>query len=418
MPITERIKSRLRQVPFLYHWARWFKNQLGRERRILRDVNQQRNTIGQPRALLVYLTRPFHMDRRSREFVTHQNRWCSVEIARLLGELGYVVDAMNWDDWHSPVVHCVYDLLIGFGRANDLAKELPPQTIKIHLATGSEVNFLNQRLRERIEEIKRRRGCSLPPVRQSSYKAENLEYYDAIACIGNTVTAATYRPYFSKNIFCWNNHGYDQWMGIPPGKDFEAARNNFLYFASGGQVLIGLDLVLEVFASRPHLKLFVCGPFEHELEFVKCFHRELYETPNIHSIGWVTVGSAEYFELVQQCSATIFPICAGGSPGSVVVCMGHGLIPIVSKEAGIDTRDFGITLPSISIEEIGKAVDSIASQSAHWHKDMADKVLTAARQDFSQAAFTQRFRAILTEVMDENKKSGLARSKNQKENIR
>ncbi len=316
------------------------------------------------------------------------------------------------------MAHHGYDLLIGFGRANDLAKELPPQTIKIHLATGSEVNFLNQRLRERVEEIKRRRGCSLPPVRQSSLKAEDLEYYDAIACIGNTVTAATYQPYFSKKIFCWNNHGYDKWMGIPLGKDFEAARNNFLYFASGGQVLIGLDLVLEAFASRPHLKLFVCGPFEHELEFVKCFHRELYETPNIRSIGWVTVGSAEYFELVQQCSATIFPICAGGSPGSVVVCMGQGLIPIVSKEAGIDTGDFGITLPSISIEEIGKVVDSIASQSAHWHKDMADKVLTAARQDFSQAAFTQRFRAILTEVMGENKKSGLARSKHQKEIIR
>ena len=78
------------------------------------------------------------------------------------------------------------------------------------------------------------------------------------------------------------------------------------------------------------------------------------------------------------------------------------LIPIVSKEAGIDTADFGITLLSISTKDIAKTVDWIASQPASWHEEMTHKVLDAARLDFRQAAFSKRFREILTEVIRDN----------------
>jgi hypothetical protein len=395
--------AKLRRLGLLYRHVKSARLRFERWRydsRLLTNVNRVEKP-SEKRALLVYLTRPFLIDRRSTEFVTHQNMWACVELARLLDELDYVVDVLNWDNYAVPV-NGEYDLLLGLGRADQLAMQLPDRTLKLHLATGSAPGFTAQRERERVDEIKRRRGCDLEAVRRPSDNSEYLKCYDAIACIGNEVTVDTYRPHFSGRTYSWNNHGYDRFAGIPEDKDFEDSRRSFLYFAGGGQVLIGLDLLLEAFAVRPNLRLFLCGPFEQELDFVKCFRKEIYETRNIVPVGWVTVGSTQYFELTRKCGMSLFPICAGGSPGSVVACMGQGLIPIVSKEAGIDTGDFGITLKTRTVEEIGRVVDWISGQTSTWHEETTNKVLRAARRDFSQAAFTRRFLEIL--------KSEIARS--------
>jgi len=388
------IKSKIVQIPFIRRLIETYHR--FRERRLLVNVNHVSQVKELPRALLVYITRPFLIDRNSSRFLAHQNNWCAVEIARLLGELGYVVDVINYDDYTTKISNS-YNLLIGSGLADDLTKRFPPQTIKIHLALGSQVGFMNHKIQERVAEIYQKRGCKLQPIR--SDESENLTGFDAIACIGNEVVASTFRPYFKGKIYSWNNHGYDQWFGLPDGKSFTESRQNFLYFASAGQVLIGLDLILEVFVQRPHLNLFVCGPFAQETDFVECFHKEIYETPNITPVGWVKVGTQKYFELVKKCGCSVFPISAGGSPGSVVVTMGQGLIPIVSKESGITTEDFGITLPANTTEEIGKAVDWVSSQSAQWHEETTHKVLKASQQDFSQVAFTKRFREILISVI-------------------
>lgn len=95
----------------------------------------------------------------------------------------------------------------------------------------------------------------------------------------------------------------------------------------------------------------------------------------------------------------IVPICTPTCHGAVIVCVGNGLIPIVTKEAGIDTDGFGVTLPSYKIEDIATAVDWVSNQPASWHEEMTLRVLHAARQDFSQATFSTRFREILTEVI-------------------
>jgi glycosyltransferase involved in cell wall biosynthesis len=69
-------------------------------------------------------------------------------------------------------------------------------------------------------------------------------------------------------------------------KDFDACRRNFLWFGSGGFIRKGLDLVLEAFAGMPEYHLTVCGPIEEERDFQQAFAKELYDTPNIHTLGW------------------------------------------------------------------------------------------------------------------------------------
>ena len=51
---------------------------------------------------------------------------------------------------------------------------------------------------------------------------------------------------------------------FPKNKNFNEARKHFLWFGGGGAILKGLDLVVETFASLPHLQLSIIGPASYE----------------------------------------------------------------------------------------------------------------------------------------------------------
>src|SRR5207247_2455643 len=68
------------------------------------------------------------------------------------------------------------------------------------------------------------------------------------------------------------------------GKDFNECRRHYLWFGSGGFVRKGLDLVLDAFVEMPEYHLTVCGPIQQERQFEAAYHKELYETPNIHTV--------------------------------------------------------------------------------------------------------------------------------------
>jgi len=159
---------------------------------------------------------------------------------------------------------------------------------------------------KRLAEIKTSRGCDLGELKQSPDKVEYLIFFDGMACLGNEFIANTYRPFFNKKILFWDNNGFDQYSSIPLEKDFNIARNNYLYLSGSGFVLAGLDFVLEAFTHLPNLNLFVCGDFDSDRDFVKCFEKELFRTANIFPMGWSQYGSYQYNWLMRRCSSTIF----------------------------------------------------------------------------------------------------------------
>ena len=377
----------------LLAWARRIRQSI-EERRVLTNVNNASATSCPRRALLVYLTAPFRLSPGSETFNSHTNYWRNRELARLLGEFGYTVDVVN----HStPLARPdrSYDLVIGLGRAMlHLTDGLPDSTKSLYITTGTEGGFLNDRVAQRAAEVERERGRRIMFSRKNTEITRQLPRFDGLICLGNEATANTYRPHFNGPIYMFNNHGYDETAFLPENKDFEQARRHFLFFTGTQKLLNGLDLVLKVFAARPELNLHVYGTFRDEPDFVECFDQELNRTPNIHNGGWIAVGGDTYRQAVTTCSTMVVPICAGASHGSVVVCMNNGVIPIVSKEAGIDTADFGIMLDSCSVAAVTEAVDLVAAAPAHWHRKMANRTYEHARRDFSQAAFTTRLREI------------------------
>ena len=187
----------------------------------------------------------------------------------------------------------------------------------------------------------------------------------------------------------------------PAGKDFTAARRRFLWFGSGGLLHKGLDRVLEVFAALPDFELTVLGPIDREPEFERAFHRELYETPNIHTHGWIDVASPEFLALALRHLALVYPSCSEGQNGGAVTCMHAGLIPVLSRESGVDLApEYGIELASCSLEEIRGRVLELALRPAEELQAMSRNAWEWARAASHPRAVFARLPAVAARDFD------------------
>jgi glycosyltransferase involved in cell wall biosynthesis len=163
----------------------------------------------------------------------------------------------------------------------------------------------------------------------------------ALVGVGNAHTIGTWAPVFEGPIYPFDT----QALEVPelPGdpKDFGAARRHYLFLASRPQIHKGLDLLLEIFPRTPDLHLYVCSDFKDEPDFCACFRRELFETPNVHPVGRVDVASPDFQALARTCAYVIHPSCSEGQAGAVTQGMHAGLVPLVTRESGVDTEGLG-----------------------------------------------------------------------------
>lgn len=341
------------------------------------------------RALLSYITTPFRLPPDDPRNIQFSNIGIARSIVRVLNELGYVVDVVEWKDIKF-LPHRHYDLFIGHGGYNfeRIARNLSPDTVKIYFSTGCYWQFHNERELARFAALEKRRGVKLSPerlIRASEGWANSNA--GGIICLGNEFVRMTYSKF--PIVLSLNNAAYPDNHPDVATKDFTLARRNFLFFSGGGNVHKGLDLLLEAFV-QVDAHLYICQRISPE--FYEVYRHELEDYPNIHLGGWVQMRGLQFYELVDKCAFVIHPSCAEGQPGSVVECMHQGLIPVVSQETTIDTDDFGITLDTCSIEEIVEVIQDLSQRSPEWCEEMSRRTRKAAVTEFSEAAFLRNMR--------------------------
>ncbi len=352
------------------------------------------------RALMTYVVWPFYADSDSR-LRGHVNGVQSVEIAKAFNRLGYVVDVVDWlDTEFVPANH--YDVFFGMHyNFERFWPYLEETTTKIYYGTGTYWSFEIAAEQQRVEALKRRRGAEIKlPVRLGPNNW--VQIADAVVVIGNAFIASTYRPH-SSAIFTIDNTAR---LIVSPDlehKDFTAARRNFLAFPSTGLLHKGLDLVLEAFVKSPDMDLWVCGPLQAETErdFIKIYRRELFHTPNIHPIGWIDIHSEEFRQLTDRCAFVVFPSCAEAMASGVLDCMGRGLIPLVSRETGIDTDDFGVTFEDCSVDTISQVVTDMAKRPPDALQQMAQEAFDQASTRYSLDSFSENVERILRMILNE-----------------
>jgi glycosyltransferase involved in cell wall biosynthesis len=349
----------------------------------------------QGHVLLSFINEPFFFTAdQAGMYGQHTHYWAVLEIAKTFLDLGYNVDVIRWNnDKFIPQKDYSFfiDLRLNLERIHHL---LSKDCVKIMYIETAHWLFHMTAQHNRLFAIQQRKCVTLAPYKTLSPNW-GIEHADCATVLGNSFTMSTYSyakkplyrvPVISPVVCPW-----------PEEKNFDVCRKQFLWFGSGGLVHKGLDLVLDAFAEMPEYHLTVCGPIKQEKDFENAYYRELYQTPNIHTFGWVKASSPEFMEIANNCIGLIYPSCSEGGGGSVATCMHAGIIPLVSYESSVDVGDdFGVILKSSSIEAIKDTVRKISSLPAQELEQMARRAWEFARAHYTKEKFAEEFRKVLT----------------------
>jgi hypothetical protein len=327
----------------------------------------------------------------------HTNFWQTARMAETFVELGYEVDVIHYTN-SSFIPSKQYAYMVDVRHNLErLAPKLNSDCVKImHLDTAN-ILFHNAAEAKRLLQLQERRGITLKPRR---FETPNLgiEHADYATTCGNDFTVDTFR-YANKKIYklpspCAIILDWQE-------KEWERCRTSFLWFSSGGLVHKGLDLALEAFSEMPEFQLTVCAPLHREKDFVRAYHRELYETPNIKTVGWVDIESDDFREITAACGSMVNLSCSEGGTPAVKTCMHAGLIPVASCESGVDLHDFGFTLHDCSTGGIKDMIRHVASFSSDEIKARARKAWEFARTYHTRENFAKEYKRVILEIIDD-----------------
>jgi len=355
------------------------------------------------KALLGLIIDPFLLDEGEEISNEHTNHQESMEIAKVFLELGYEVDVISkLRGIFIPKKKYTFYVNLRTNFKN-VGKRLNDDCIKIAHLDTCHWSFSNHSATKRVLNLQKRRGKSLDSIR---YITPNyaIEYCDYATTKGNKFTINTY-GFANKKIYQTKIPTYRTYEWFDK-KDYHNCKNNFLWFGSSGFVHKGLDLVLEAFADLPEHNLTVCGPILDDDDFKREYHSELFETPNITTKGWVDNDSQEFLDIAKNNVALIFPSCAEAFNGGVTTCMQAGIIPIVSRETGMDINsEYGIELEESSINEIKKTAQKFSELPELKIEDMSRKAWKYARNNHTIEKFHEDYKKAIQDIVSmENKK--------------
>ena len=355
------------------------------------------------RVLLSYILEPFLLPKEDENGepelpYSHTHFWETWTIADTWRRHGFAVDVVSWQNraW-MPREH--YDVVIDVRCNLDRwAPVLPDETLKIFHADTAHYSFHNAAQLARVEDLNTRRGSSVSPHKLVE-ENRGPELADVITVLGNEFTQETFAG-FGKPI----HHvpvSVPRTYDWPEGKDFEAARNHFLWFGSGGLVHKGLDLVLEAFAGLPDLHLTICGPMRGEPDFEREFWTELYATPNIHVHGWIDVASEDFLDLARRVGGLVYPSCSEGGGSSVYTCMHAGIVPVINREVSVDLDpSFSLELSDVSVEGLRETLLEFAGFPASELDVMSKAAWLFARQNHTKRRFQERYDALASQLVE------------------
>jgi len=357
-------------------------------------------------ALLYYKTDPLVFKSVAKD-TSHTNHLRIVEIVKIFNKLGFWVDIIDRtadpDDIRKNIKD-KYNIFIGIG-AGDSGKYFPeitdrvPSAKKILYALGPDPELTKELTIKRYDYFRRRH----PNVRMQVRRLPGcvdvgrvIQNTDVIFCGGSDFSAKSYRR-FNKPL-------YKFYGAILPGVSVDIRQipmgspRKFLYFGGNGNIVKGLDLVIEAFVGTPDLELYICAP-TWEKDFNNFYLPIIKKYPNIHFVGFVDVYGQRFEKLTKQCGFVTMLSCAEGMANSVITCMRRGLVPVVNYESGIDNMEnFGFLIENLKIDELRKKYREISRISERKFKEKS----IASYQEtnsYAQAKFSENFEKSLIDVL-------------------
>lgn len=348
------------------------------------------------KALLSYLVDPVAEELSGIDTELFSNSGAGRTIPKVLNQLGYVVDVINWDD--CKPIDGKFDLIIFHGGKNfEQIRKLKNANNKlVYYSTGSYWKFHNDEERKRFEYFEKRHNVKLKMDREIKDSEEMPNRFaDAIISLGNKDTAKTYLKFGR----VYSIEGAS--MPIKrPRKIFKPKNGQigFLFLAGPGNIHKGLDIVLDTWKKLPkNYELHIITYLEDD--FTKFYHKSLYESSNIYTHGYVPQRSKLFYKIINQCQYSILLSCSEGSPGSVIESMHQGLIPIVNKASHIGIPSQGILVDSIGIEKLVVKLKSLDVKSSKNVLEDQLAVRDWAEKRFSPTSYESNFVDIIGKIV-------------------
>jgi glycosyltransferase involved in cell wall biosynthesis len=361
------------------------------------------------KALLYFKTDVLAKPKLAKQY-KHTNDWEILEILKILNLMGYSVDVIDRNiKAHHIQIKDEYDVFIGLG-AGDSGKffsqiaSLCPSAIKIFFAAGPEPDLSNQYIKDRYSLHNSRNPDSKILLRRlitSVDISKAMSHTDVIFCIGNEFSINTYKKH-NKDIYPIYPSSHPELMLTPEDLSYRRP-NQVLYIGGSGNVVKGLDLLLETFVDLPDMHLHICAGKEED--FHSAYQKHLEDYANIHWHGFVQVGGDKFKEITRTCGFVALPSCSEGIATSVTTAMRRGLIPVVTYEAGIDTGSFGIMLDNLEINSLKNTFGKLAQ---YPHGKFIQNQIKSYQNSFSytQSNFSSSFETALLQVLTKSGKLG------------
>jgi hypothetical protein len=352
-------------------------------------------------ALLSYITHPFTKG----QYLSHTNYFEAMSHAKILNELGYNVDVIDYD-YQGEIDFSRYDLLVGFGDAFNQYFEsgINKKITTIYYGTGMHVCHQNHATLKRLKDVYLKKGIWLGKSIRYVEKCWTYQTYliDAMIILGNEVSVESYKKFYDGRIFNIPAPFYKVVDAYELLKNSKNAKS-FLWFGSSGLIHKGLDLLLDFFSKRRDLRLHICGPIENEPDFEKVYYKELYETSNIITHGFVDISSEKFKKILEDCSFLIFPSCFEGGGASVITAIGNGgLIPIITKETTISTG-YEIWIEDFTVEAIEKAVSKALSLTDEEILQLRKRNLEYVLQNHTTEVYYQKLKEAYIDILGASK---------------
>lgn len=297
---------------------------------------------------------------------SHTNINEVVMMAKTLNELGFVVDVLDRSFKDFDEIKDKYTIFLGIGTGpsgknyKNISLKVP-SAIKILYTTCQRPDIDYQKSIARYSYFKERTGKEIidgriNPMGEKDYPLflEFVNMSDFLFVMGTDDLIAQYKIY-NKPILLVR-------PSLPEGLPIDFTNKNinkkFLYFGGNGPFLKGLDLTVEAFALLEDVEIFLCTP--DDKQFMRYYSSIIKEHHNIHYEGFVDVNGSRFKKLVEECSFVILPSEAESMATSVILCMGNGLLPIITHDVMINTKA-GFYIEDISPKAIAAQIKNILS---------------------------------------------------------
>lgn len=322
------------------------------------------------------------------------------QMIQILQDNNFVIDICDCNNLQAlkEIRNVKYDYILGFGEIFPKICDLNTQAKKILFVTENHPDVVKDKYLERLLYYKERNGVK-PPYslkRNKYYSPEMFECADYGIIIGNEFNAQYMYPFFLKSYRIKVNAIFNSSFSFSE-KKWTKIRTHFTWFGSNGTIHKGLDILLDYFKLNPDIVLNVFGLSKAEKPIMNRYKN----ISNIIFNDRVSVQSQSFIDnVVMNNTFVILPSCSEGMASGVATCMAHGLIPIVTRESGLDPQPFILELDDYYLESIDSLIKTVLTYSNEELSRLSRECYDYASKEFSLDNFTSNFANIIDDIIN------------------